>query len=75
MTRRLAPAEYIIEQFKGVGKMALAMGMTKGAVSKWQSIHKHPSRRLVPGKHHAKILKLAKERGLDIRPEHFIYIG
>lgn len=75
MTRKLSPAEYIIEQFNGVGKTAIALGMTKGAVSKWQSKHKPPRKRLVPGWHHARILELAKQRGLDIRPEHFIYIG
>lgn len=72
MTHDLSPAEYIIKQFGGVGKTAKALNMTKGAVSKWQSKHKPPEKRLVPARRHKKILELAKERNLNIRPEHFI---
>ncbi len=60
------PAERIIERFGGLTKLADALG------------HKHPTtvqgwkvRGRIPAKQQEVVLKLAKDRGLDLEPADF----
>lgn len=58
----LNPAEYIIRVFKGVRATGRAVGRAPGNVSKWRKSGR------IPSAVQEKILEVAKEKKLDIRP-------
>lgn len=77
MTQKVSPAEYVIKQFGGVRATARALSTPSkkvwhGTVSKWLSVRRHGTKGLVPARHHKRILELAKEKNLNIKPEHLI---
>lgn len=72
----LTPAEYVIQQFGGVGKTARAIGRSVSSVSKWQI----PKERRGTGGHipagvRHTILAQAKERNLKITSTHLDFGG
>lgn len=69
----LNPAEYVIKTFGGVRATARAIGRDKSSVSVWRaSKAKKGTGGLIPHKAQALILKVAREKNLDITPEDLI---
>lgn len=67
--RLLSPAEYVIKLLGGVRPTARAVGRHPASVVAWKrSRAKKGTNGMIPDKCHHQILKLAKERGLDITP-------
>lgn len=69
----LSPAEYVIKTFGGVRATARAIGRDKSSVSVWRaSKDKKGTGGLIPHKAQALILKVAREKNLDITAEDLI---
>lgn len=60
------PSVVATESFGGPAKLAKALGLTTSAVSKWERSG------MVPVKHMATILKLAKYRRIKLTPEDLV---
>lgn len=67
--RKLSPAEYVIYIFGGVRATARAVGRTPPVVSKWA---KEKGKGRVPVQVQPEILRVARERNLDITAEDLI---
>lgn len=70
----MTPAEKVIAAFNGVRATARALGINSSSVSRWPL----PKERRgldgrVPSVHQAKILRLARERGIQITAEDLIH--
>ena len=68
------PAFKIITSFGGHAAVAGIAGVAMSAVYKWD----YPKARggtggLVPQRHHAALLKAARERGIAVLPQDFIF--
>lgn len=70
----LNPAQYVIQMFGSIRKTAKTIGRTRGAVTNWgRPKNKGGNGGDVPGPSQRIILRIAKERGLDITPNDLAY--
>lgn len=70
------PAAQVIEAFEGVRPTARALELNPSTVCRWQKPkEKRGSGGLIPSEHHAKILRVARERGLRLTAEHLIAVN
>jgi DNA-binding transcriptional regulator YdaS (Cro superfamily) len=62
------PASVVIDTFGGVRKTARLLGLSPGAVSRWQT----RDGGAVPGKHHVALLLAAKSARLKLTPNDLV---
>ena len=70
-TEVISGAEYVIRKFGGIEATAEVIGRHRSVVNRWVL----PKERggtggAVPGKHFAALLSAARQRGIDLVPEH-----
>jgi len=63
----MTPAEIVIKEFNGIAPLARALGISSATVCRWRRPRpKDPQGGQVPGKHHRRIIEIAKDRNLPI---------
>lgn len=68
------PAAKVISEFKGVRAVARALDLNPSSVSRWTAPkEKRGLGGRVPSIHQAKILQIARERGLDLTAADLIH--
>lgn len=68
MSKRRTPYEVVIDKFRGVRKLAHALGIDNHtSVLRWKD------KGLIPAHHQERVLTVAKERGIDLTAEEVIF--
>jgi hypothetical protein len=71
-TAKLQPAQAVIQKFGGPSAVAELLGIHRTRVSNWQRPQSSGGTGgLIPAKHQQRLLDAARERGLDLKAEHF----
>lgn len=72
MTYPDTPANRVIEAFSGPRALGRAIGLHHSWVVRWRREPPEGTGGLIPSRHHRKILRAARERGLDITADDLI---
>jgi len=69
----MEPATTIISRFGGALKLASLLGVHETTVRRWTYPREaRGTAGVIPHWYHARLLALAREQGVDLRPEEFI---
>lgn len=66
------PAARACAAFGSANALAKLLGMHRTSVLRWTYEKPNGTGGHVPAEHQSKILKLAKERGIKLKPEHLV---
>lgn len=73
----MTPAAVVVDVFKGIGPVSVALGLHYQQVWRWTQDHKEKgdgkTSGKIPGPYHAPILDAARELGLHLTADHLIY--
>lgn len=70
----MTPAELVIQKFEGVRPLARALKIDHSSVARWPMPKlKRGSDGNIPSKYHARIMRLAEERGIDLSASELVF--
>lgn len=70
----MTPAELVIEKFGGVRPLARELSIDHSSVARWpKPKNERGSGGLIPAQYHARLLDIAKERGITLTALELVY--
>ena len=71
--KRMKPAADIISKLGGVAEIAAVVGVHRTRVYGWmRNRDAGGTGGLIPQKHHLALLRMAREKGVELKPEEFL---
>lgn len=73
----MTPAAVVVDVFKGINQVAIALGVHYNYVWRWTQEHRvkgdGKTSGKIPADYHLPLLEAAEKLGLHLTPEHLIY--